>query len=265
MYILSAASPVQQTRCKSRKWELALPALRWASSFSLRLHSLRAGQAQAQSKTCFSYEYPLAPSGWFLRAAMASPSVLLGSLPCFVAIPKTVHWAEQPCTKSSWGGKEQGLNGTGRKNELIASSSFPSAVAYSAVLSSINWAQTLPFPSKGRWFPAPWGTPAGSTAQQHRASNCLQVRTRLTWPFQHPWSLSNPLDWQSIVLPPQSCPEDQNSFSLVAGGSIVLHEPKETIFIPGFHWNTASFSWSRGLGSSSRVVWWRFSPQKRGC
>lgn len=165
-----------------------------------------------------------------------SRSVFLGWLTCFTVIPKTLPRAEHPCTTSSSGGKEQGLSGTGRKNELIACSSLPSAVAYSGVTRSIHQAGTCLSQARGdgsRLSGALQGSHgrAALPAPGHRPA-CLQVRIRLGQHFK--LFLSDPVCWQSIALTPLSCPDDQNSSSPAAGGSILLCESKETIFISGF-------------------------------
>lgn len=211
--------------------------------------------AQAKGRPCCSQSgCPAALSGWALWAVVVSPSVSLGWLLLFIVIPKTPHW-------SCAGGKEQQPNGTGRKNELTARSKFLSA--YGGIMGSTSGA----FHKNRSWFPAPWGTPLGTTAQQHhppQARICLLARTRFAW-YQHPWSLSNPLVWEKRCSPIPILPQQPEFvFPSWSGDHPTTWAQRSNFYISVFHWNSIVFLMAWGQLKFSSCAVEVFST-KRGC
>lgn len=118
---------------------------------------------QVKSKTCYSYEFPPAPSGWFFTSSRCESLSRVTHMPC--SDPKDPAPGRAALQQEQLRREGEGteLIAQGRKNELIACPSFSSGVAYSGITSSIHRAGMLPFPNQGEMVPSSPGHSSGSS------------------------------------------------------------------------------------------------------
>lgn len=171
---------------------------------------------------------------------------------CFMGMTLTLNSDPKEPASSSTRGKEQWLNGTGRKNELIAHSKFLSACG--GVMSSTSG----DFHKNGSWFPASKRTPLGPMAQQSHLPQAwmyLLVRTRFARHSQHPRSLSNLLVWEKRCSPIPMLPQQSEFVFPSWSREHPTAWAQRNNFLYVFHWNSIIFlmAWGHLKFSSCAV------------